>query len=270
MAAFQREHAYVAQAFDPSHIPDHKLAENQRPTKENRDVYLAATAGNLGALKTALAAGGNPNWYNKSDDGATALHAAASGGHAACIEVLLQNGAVIEERLLTNNNSALHSAAGGGSSAHLEAAKVLVRASASVNIGNSYGNAPINAALIAGNREAVELLLESGADVHWTNNKGSSLLHFVGYSTAMSSAEKKALALKLVEAGVNIDAKDEDGMTPLHVVSQSGDKELATFLYENGADITLRDSKGNTPLQWAQINSHTAVSSLLSSGDKAT
>lgn len=43
MAAFQREHAYVAQAFDPSNIPDHKLAENQRPTKENRDVYLAAT-----------------------------------------------------------------------------------------------------------------------------------------------------------------------------------------------------------------------------------
>ncbi len=28
--------------------------------------------------------------------------------------------------------------------------------------------------------------------------------------------------------------QDEDGMTPLHVVGQSGDKEMATFLFENG------------------------------------
>lgn len=52
----------------------------------------------------------------------------------------------------------------------------------------------------------VELLLEKGADVKWTNNKGSSLLHFLGYSS-MAAADKKALSLKLVEAGVNIDAK---------------------------------------------------------------
>lgn len=42
MAAFQREHAYVAQALDPSNIPDHKLAENQLPTKNNQDLYGAA------------------------------------------------------------------------------------------------------------------------------------------------------------------------------------------------------------------------------------
>lgn len=53
----------------------------------------------------------------------------------------------------------------------------------------------------------VDLLLEKGADVKWTNNKGSSLLHFLGYSTSMAAADKKALSLKLVEAGVNIDAK---------------------------------------------------------------
>ncbi|CAM9721346.1 unnamed protein product, partial [Hapterophycus canaliculatus] len=176
-----------------------------------------------------------------------------------------------DERLLTNNNSALHSAASGGTRGHLEAAKLLVRASATVNTGNSYGNAPIYAALIAGHREAriVDLLLESGADVHWTNNKGSSLLHFLGYSANMAPDDKKVLALKLVGAGVNIDAKDEDGMTPLHIVSQSGDKEMAIFLYENGADITIRDNKGNTPLQWAQINNHAAVGSVLASDNKA-
>lgn len=43
MAAFTREHAYVAQAFDPSNIPDYKLAENQLPTKSNQELYAAAT-----------------------------------------------------------------------------------------------------------------------------------------------------------------------------------------------------------------------------------
>lgn len=43
MAAFQRENAYVAQALDPANIPEHKLAENQLPTKNNRDLYAAAS-----------------------------------------------------------------------------------------------------------------------------------------------------------------------------------------------------------------------------------
>ncbi|CAM9907256.1 unnamed protein product [Ectocarpus fasciculatus] len=267
MAAFQREHAYVARALDPSQIPEHKLAENQLPTKKNRDLYVAATSGNLDELKVALAAGASPNWYNKSEDGATALHRAASGGHVGCVEHLLKNGSVIDERLLTNSNSALHLACGNG---HVETVKVLVAASASVNAGNSYGNAPIHAALMGGHRAVVELLLESGAEAQWTNNKGSTLLHFLAYSTDMPPADKKALALKLVQAGVNLDSKDEDGMTPLHVVGQSGDKEMATFLFENGADITIKDNKGKTPLQWAQINRHAEVGSLLDGARRTT
>ena len=31
-------------------------------------------------------------------------------------------------------------------------------------------------------------------------------------------------------------AQDDEGMTPLHVVGQSGDKEMATFLFENGEE----------------------------------
>lgn len=58
-----------------------------------------------------------------------------------------------------------------------------------------------------GTRKIVELLLEKGAEVKWTNNKGSSLLHFLGYSSSMAAADKKALLVKLVEAGGNIDAK---------------------------------------------------------------
>ena len=60
--------------------------------------------------------------------------------------------------------------------------------------------------LTLGGIKVVELLLENGADASWTNNKGSSLLHFLGYSP-MSDRDKKAVARKLIEAGVNIDTK---------------------------------------------------------------
>lgn len=43
MAVFQRDHAYVAEAFDISNLPLHKLAENQAPTQESRGIYRAAT-----------------------------------------------------------------------------------------------------------------------------------------------------------------------------------------------------------------------------------
>lgn len=39
----QRQHSYVAKAFDPGRFPEHKLAENQRPTKENQALYAAAS-----------------------------------------------------------------------------------------------------------------------------------------------------------------------------------------------------------------------------------
>ncbi|CAM9667836.1 unnamed protein product, partial [Laminaria digitata] len=258
MSDFHRGNAYVSPPLAAPDIPEHKLAKNQLPTKQNQDLYLAATTGDQGGLKSALAAGGSPNWWNP-DEGATAIHGAAIGGHAECIKLLLQNGAVIEERLLTNRNSPLHLACTNG---HVEAAKVLINASAAVNTGNCYGNAPTHSALIGGHRAVVELLLESGAEANWTNNKGSSLLHFLGYSP-MTDIEKKAVARKLLEVGVNIDTKDENGMTVLHVVGQNGDKELATFLFENGADHTLKDNNGKTPLQWAQLNSHTEVGALL-------
>lgn len=60
-------------------------------------------------------------------------------------------------------------------------------------------------------------MLEKGADVKWTNNKGSSLLHFLGYSS-MPAAEKKALFLKLVKAGVNIDTKVRPGVQTFSMV----------------------------------------------------
>ncbi|CAM9208650.1 unnamed protein product [Ascophyllum nodosum] len=179
--------------------------------------------------------------------------------HTIPAAALRKDSAVIDERLLTSQNSPLHLACAIG---HLEVVKQLLSKGAPVNSGNSYGNAPIHGALIRGHREIVELLLEKGADARWTNNKDSTLLHFLVYSS-MEDGDSQAIGRKLIKAGVNVDAKDIDGMTALHVVARGGNATMAAFLLDNGADRTIEDPKGNTALRWAQLNTHTAVVLLL-------
>lgn len=53
--------------------------------------------------------------------------------------------------------------------------------------------------------QVVEYLLEEGTDLKWTNNKGSTLLHFLAYSP-MSEGDKEAVGKKFIAGGVDVDA----------------------------------------------------------------
>ena len=56
----------------------------------------------------------------------------------------------------------------------------------------------------------------------------------------------------LVEKGIDIDAKDEDGYTALHCAAESGQAEVTELLVKKGADVEARTNKGVTPLQIAE------------------
>ena len=49
-------------------------------------------------------------------------------------------------------------------------------------------------------------------------------------------------------AGVDVNAKDVDGINPLHYATWTDHKETVELLITNGADVNAKDEAGNTPL----------------------
>ncbi|HRN77875.1 MAG TPA: ankyrin repeat domain-containing protein [Candidatus Dependentiae bacterium] len=73
--------------------------------------------------------------------------------------------------------------------------------------------------------------------------------------------------------GVNVDMRNEEGMTPLMIAARRGDLERARFLVRSGADINARSLTWNnmTPLQFAvlygaNLNSMAIAKFLIDSG----
>jgi ankyrin repeat protein len=64
--------------------------------------------------------------------------------------------------------------------------------------------------------------------------------------------EKFMLEVKiLVDAGVNIDAKDNYGNTPLHEAARQGNINIIMSLVAKGAEINAINNYGDTPLHWS-------------------
>ena len=93
----------------------------------------------------------------------------------------------------------------------------------------------------------MESLLQRGADPAARSNDGESALHVVpgGY------AELEVVQVLLMWKG-DVNNRDYDGETPLHLAVKLGDAELAGLLLQSGADANATNTAGATPLDFAK------------------
>jgi len=72
---------------------------------------------------------------------------------------------------------------------------------------------------------------------------------------------------RCLDASADIDARDKDGLTPLHRAAQLGTAEIINMLLDAGADIESRTETGTTPLHYAAYRTDkNALNVLLETG----
>ncbi|KAL1909321.1 hypothetical protein Sste5344_004950 [Sporothrix stenoceras] len=108
-----------------------------------------------------------------------------------------------------------------------------------------------------GHDSVVKLLLEKGADVEAKAEDGRTPLSYA------AAEEHEAVARLLFEKGADIEAKAYHNWTPLFFAADGGHEAVTRLLLEKGADVEAKDDYGRTPLFFAAQGEREAVARLL-------
>ena len=112
-----------------------------------------------------------------------------------------------------------------------------------------------------GHLNVARALIEAGADVNAKDNEGLTPL----YMCALGGHLEVARAL--IEAGADVNAKKDNGVTPLHMCAYTGHLEVSRALIEKGADVNAKEDDGVTPLyvctQEGHLEGHLEVARAL-------
>jgi ankyrin repeat protein len=63
-------------------------------------------------------------------------------------------------------------------------------------------------------------------------------------------SDQREVFVRILQEQVDINAGDNNNVTPLHLVCCKGWLDCANLLVKKGAFVNAQDSKGNTPLHW--------------------
>ena len=222
----------------------------------NDALSVAARQGDLAQVQALLAAGADPNDYERAY---SPLMHAAGAGNVELTRLLLARGAKVDHRDHNGERALLWAAYAG----HVEIVRLLLAAGAAVQPADDpHRITPLLKASGYGHLAVVRELLQAGADPNWRDHVDDTALH----GAALSRHDD--LVALLLRAGADPRAKGKYlDQTPLHRAAERGTTAIVRLLIDAGADLEARDHKGRTAL-WsaAALDQAPVVDLLLAAG----
>jgi ankyrin repeat protein len=122
------------------------------------------------------------------------------------------------------------------------------------------GFTPLGLACYFGQAEVARYLVMKGADVNLPSNNG---FHVYPIHSAVAG-NYTDISRMLVNAGAQVNVKQQAGATPLHSAAQNGNAEILITLLEHGAEVNTRMEGGKLPADLAKEKGFDEIADILS------
>ena len=198
---------------------------------------------NADVLQAIIVLSANVNATNKWNE--TALEIALMKGNVNAVDILITAGADVNMSD-SNSDTYLHNAVRMGCSA--QALQAIVDHGADVNATNKWNQTAVALALMERNVDAINVLLNVGADLNIADDDGDTCLH-----EAIRIDYSKEMILSIIEHGANVNAANKQNLTALKMACMKGNVNAASVLLNSGADVNMADAAGDTCLHEAII-----------------
>ena len=196
-------------------------------------LHLASKKGHVEVVRFLLEHGAYVTARNCLNQ--TPLNLASERGRVVVVDLFIENGA--DESVREMDSPLLLAIR----FRQVEVARSLIEHGADVTLEADFGWTPLHLASQLGSLDLVNMFIEYGADVTARTGDGYTPL-----DVASSKGYADVVGM-LFDRGANVTAQ-EGRRTPLHLASLYGQVEVAHLLIELGADVKAHDEDGNTPL----------------------
>eukprot|EP00039_Didymoeca_costata_P001359 m.51826 g.51826 ORF g.51826 m.51826 type:complete len:879 (+) comp10755_c0_seq2:326-2962(+) len=232
-------------------------------------LHIAASIGNLEAVRMLTSAGANtniqtwgalPRYVDRGDNGAagtTPLFVAAKNNMLDIVKELVASGADINLSRTDRHESPVFVASTKG---HVDIVSYLAMQGADLNSKTKpEGRTALWTAAFNGHTEVVNVLLDKGADMASAREDSGSTPVW-----AASNRGHVELVKLLADRGADLEAVTDDGRTPLWTAAYNGHAEVVSVLSERGACLDRQtENNGRTAVWSAAFNGDLEVVRIL-------